>query len=514
MRRPGFRGTSRRLLVLAGLALGCAPEGTRDLTLHDVARIESAQRPDTPGTQELWRFSPGDVVERHETPEGNFIVHFTREGVHAVPARDDDEDGVPDHVQRVGAIYEEVLAFYRDELGFLLPPSDELLGADNGGDGRYDVYLLDFNFSADGAFRREACLVSQPSVCTGYLVQENDFAGYGYPSVEYANRLLASHEFFHFVQAAYDADQNTVMSEGSAVWASEKFWPELRDLEGFSDGLLSKPHRSLNVPEPGPVNRFAYGAGVFFQFLEERYSREAIRELWEATVDGANGVANPDWFGDALDEMLLGYGTTFEEMYTDFVRWNLYTGPRADPSVSYADGQRYAPVEMEAVTAPFVDERLRVFHASAHYFRMTPSGRAEMTAALVGDEEELEGLRLLLATLNTNGRVTALVDADVTDAETTLPTREAGAFVVIVVNTAKGGESRRPALCVGDPDEVERCRDELASRDSDEDAGTVDGGDEEPPEGCTCAGLSLTPSWLALFVLSAFARRRTRRRRR
>lgn len=502
------------LLALAGVSASCgAPDGTRDLALHDTARVERAQRPDTPGTDELWRFSPGDVVERYETPEGSFVIHFTREGVHAVPARDDDENGVPDHVERVGAIYEEALAFYRDELGFRAPLGDEDVPGGNGGDGRYDVYLLDFNFSADGAFRREACLNAQPSICTGYLVQENDFAGYNYPSVEYANLLLASHELFHFVQAAYDDDQGSIMSEGSAVWASEKFAPILGDLEGFSSGYLSKPDRSLNVPEPGPVARFAYGAGVFFQFLEERYDRDIIRELWEGTVDGSFGIASPDWFLHVLDEVVAGYGSTFEEMYTDFVRWNLYTGSRADPSVSYAEGNRYAEVAMESVTAPFVDARIRVYHASARYYRAAPAGRAEMTAALVGEEKDLENLRLLLGTLATNGRVTSLVEVDVSDTEAKLPTAGAGQLVVIVVNTAKGGDSRRPALCIGSPDEVASCREELAGEPPLLDGGPTDGGDsEEPVEGCTCAGASLAPSWLALFAVSAFARRRTRRR--
>ena len=92
----------------------------------------AAARPDTPGTTELFRYEASDVVEAHDSPGGAFRVHFTRAGTNAVPLRDDDASGVPDHVERVAVIYDEVLAFYRDELGFRAPLGDGSL-ADAGG---------------------------------------------------------------------------------------------------------------------------------------------------------------------------------------------------------------------------------------------------------------------------------------------------------------------------------------------------------------------------------------------
>src|SRR5690606_35560108 len=99
------------------------------------------------------------------------------------------------------AIYDEVLAAYVGRLGFRAPLADGSL-LDNGGDARFDVYLLDFGGSADGSFRVDACGQdgALPTQCAGFMVQENDFAGYAYPSVRYANRLLAAHELFHAVQ--------------------------------------------------------------------------------------------------------------------------------------------------------------------------------------------------------------------------------------------------------------------------------------------------------------------------
>ena len=98
----------------------------------------------------------------------------------------------------------------------------------------------------------------KPPVCnkemyagSGFIVQENDFAGYGYPSLTYANRVLASHEFFHAVQAAYDSEQSSIIGEGSAVWATEQFDGSLADFEGFLPGFFKHPDRSLDKPIAG-----------------------------------------------------------------------------------------------------------------------------------------------------------------------------------------------------------------------------------------------------------------------
>ena len=88
-------------------------------------------------------------------------------------------------MEDVAVLYDDVLALYRDELGFRPPLADATV-ADNGGDGRFDVYLVDFgggiatapSGSDAGGLDRAA-----PGQCVGYMVQENDFAGYGYPSI-------------------------------------------------------------------------------------------------------------------------------------------------------------------------------------------------------------------------------------------------------------------------------------------------------------------------------------------
>ncbi|KYF66690.1 hypothetical protein BE11_10730, partial [Sorangium cellulosum] len=370
-RSPGAAASLATALAALLAACGAGDPAAGPIDAPAAAPLD---RPDTRGTQLQFRFDPDDVVETFASASGTFLIHFARDGRSAVPAADADASGVPDFVEEVAAVYDEVIVHYRDVLGFRPPESDKDL-PDNGGDGRFDVYLVDFAGIGDGVFSVDACAEGGEDRCVGFMTQENDYEGYDYPSTRTANRILGSHELFHAVQAAYDDDQDTLIREGTAVWATESFDPSLRDFEGFVDGYLSNVDRSLDVPLGGPVDPFSYGIALFFQFLEERYGEGTVRSLWERAEDGAFGEADPVWF-EQLDPLLSSRAeATFAEAFVEFATWNLLTGAAADPERSYAAGAGYRGLAPQEVAAPYAD-RLRVFHASAQYFSVPPDGRA------------------------------------------------------------------------------------------------------------------------------------------
>ena len=460
-----------------------------------------ADRPDTVNTTELFHYAAGDVVESFPSAGGHFLIHFTRSGVNAVPSDDADKDGTPDDVQESAQLYEDVLAFYT-QLGFLTPPSDANLAGDHGGDGRFDVYLLDFGGSADGSYRSDDC--DSGGVCIGFMVQENDFAGYSYPSRTIGNRILASHEFFHAVQAAYNATEGTIFAEGTAVWATEKFDPTLNDFEGFVKGYLSKPDHSLNVPGTGPVDPFSYGAAIFFEFLDEKYGTSVIRELWES-VKGMGQTTPPQWFAN-LDTVLQSrHASSFADAFFTFTQWNLYTSKRADPAHGYARGSGYPLVRIDPGTLPLSIPSLRVFSSSASYTAVAPAARKQLTASLVtGDGAS--ALRLALAVRRGNTIEAPVVAEASLDA--TVSCDGADEVIVLVVNTAQTGESQKPTVCAGDADEVDACRVQ---------AGAAPLKPAPTPEPMKSGGCSTAsgpapvtaggPIALGLLVVLAFARR-------
>ncbi len=270
-----------------------------------------------------------------------------------------------------------------EALGFLPARSDALVPDGTGGSERFDVYLLDFGGSADGAFRREIC--APAGGCAGYMVEENDFTGYGYPTRGYAVRLLASHEFFHAIQAAYDRDgatQGAVLSEGTAVWASERFDPGLRDLEGFAAGYLERTDRPLGTDPLGPVPAFAYGAGIFFEHLSTRHGDGVVAALLEAL---AAAPAGSRWT-ESLDALLAArFADAFEPAFLDFAARLVFLGPRADDTRGLPRAAAFPGVTTRVVTLPFADASLRLFPASARYFEAIAAPGPLVVRAREGD---------------------------------------------------------------------------------------------------------------------------------
>ena len=486
----------------------------------------------------MWRFLPSDTVEHYDEPDSGFRIHFTRSGVNAVPVLDANANTIPDMAESVVSVYDLVAAKYQTAMGYRAPVGDLGL-ASNGGNERFDVYLLNFGAGADGAFRSDQCTADK---CIGYVVQENDFVGFGYPNATVATRILGSHEYFHAIQSAYDNSQDIVILEGTAVWATEQFDPSTNDFEGFLNGFMSRPDRSLDSPPPGPVPAFAYGSAIFFEFLSEKYGTPIIRKLWEHCENGQGAasepadVANPHWMIQ-LDALLKSdYQSTFALTWREFIRWNLYTATFADPTRSYANGANYPGPMMTDVTAPQALMILRVYYASAQYFRMPSVARPVMGALLIDDpstpEDETQGMELVLAARRGNLNSTVVTLAQVKAGTETLDTSGGAQLVVAVVNTVRESQngvlSRRPGLCIGSPDELRACRIALdpafdagqpdagasdagpmdAGPDAgvQPDSGVPDGGTSmpDPPKGCGCNSATSTLAGLTL----AFFRRR------
>lgn len=432
------------IVVLVGLA-GCGPDDA-----PRVAAVTLELRPDSPESRELFRFDDTEVVETLDRERVR--VHFTRDGRNAVPPDDDDASGVPDYPELVAHRYDDYLARY-EAMGFRRPLDDQNLADDNGGDGRFDIYLIDFFGRADGAFQTDACTTT----CVGYAVQENDFAGYGYPSLDVATKILATHELFHAVQASYDAGQDGIFGEGTAVWATEQLEPDLDDFERFIDGYLSRPDRPLNRPASGIVlDPFNYGAALFFRFLTERFDDpDLIRRLLERVEDGAEGIDNPVWY-EALDALLRAdFDRSLSEAFTEFALWNVFTADRGDrsPGVGYAEATRYPPVAVRAGELPLLDERPRHVQLATRYYGFRSRGRDALEARLVGDADDLS----MWLVVDRGSRIDVVSGSTVAQAAVG-PGDE---IILAVVNAGLEGPSRRASVCAGSPTEVQSCADSL-----------------------------------------------------
>ena len=151
------------------------------------------------------------------------VVHYVARGIDAPPLNDDDGDGAPDYVERVGDAADRALAYY-ERRGFRAPLPDEA-----GPDARPDLYVSRFSPGTLGvAFPSAAAQGGAFAVVSNNL---DPSEGRSFASVY----STVAHELFHLVQFAYfgrDAqpiDPDLIL-EGTASALEDPRDPHVDDL--------------------------------------------------------------------------------------------------------------------------------------------------------------------------------------------------------------------------------------------------------------------------------------------
>lgn len=428
-----------------------------------------------------YAFDDSDSIASVDGPAGTARVWYSLAGTNQTILDDADGDGVPDFPSLVAITTEDVLGFFVDA-GFRPIPDD---GAE-GGTAAMDVYLVDFGGDADGHYAVERC---QGDTCTGYFVMENDFAGYGYPSLDAAVRTLTSHELFHGIQAAYDYDEDAWYQEGTAVWAEELYDPGTEDFLRFCDAYLDDTGRSLDNPPAGPVPAFAYATALWWWFVTNRYGDDWMVVYLEATTTG----------DELLD--LLDARVELADDWVDFATWNLATGRYAGLVESYPFA-----AELDGPTfedrGDNVDDDQRFYPLATSYYRYEHAG-GELTFALAADAPDV-----VFQLWSTDGdeRVVELVaePASVYGA-VSLGELPAGLYLFFGTNPTLAEDSTHVRVCLGPA--AAAC---LPSADDTGDTGEPldrsDSGDQ--PGGCGCASGAPGPIGAVAIAMLGARRRR------
>ena len=454
-----------------------------------------AARPDNGGG--LFSFDDADVIEHVDGPTGRVRVHYSIDGPNRTLLDDDDKSGAPDFAEEVAATAEDVLDFY-DSIGFLAPLAESEMGlGELGGSDALDFYLVDFGGNADGMFSVDTCA---GSVCSGYMIIENDFAGYGYGSLSEAIAVLTSHELFHGVQYAYNANQPVWMTEGMAVWAEHQYDSTVDDFYWFCSEYLEDTGRSIDSPPAGSVTSFAYGTAIFFQFLTERLGEWVGPDLLDETIG-----RDEDEMLDAISVILSGYDTDFATEWPVFVRWNLATGGRSGMAESYPFAERLRGIAAEQEGEAIVDDN-RFYPLAATYYRLDHLG-GELLFATAEDPTGLTFSLHPVADGAEDGPVTDAIELWSPEAPElrALGTLEAGGYWLVGTHPLAADQSVKIEFCLGQEDAIADCL------PLDADTG-IDTGSGEPAD---CGGCSGTggAGWLAamLGLVGLLSRRSTER---
>ena len=248
---------------------------------------------------------------------------------------DGDTNGVPDWVETVIGVFDEVWAVEINALGYRMPLKDGA-GSDQGRG--LDIYLADigndgiYGYCTNDRPRRHSR--SQPAYC----VIDNDFAEEDFSPGVFgldALKVTAAHEFFHAVQFAYDWQERLFFMEGTAVWIEDEVFDEVNALYDFlHDSALHQPEVPLDAGDTRPDENFEYGSWLFWRFLSERHGEELIREVWEFSA-GSSKVF------PTLREALRRRGSSLSDAMAQFALWNRAVNAHNTGLLKYEEGVAY-----------------------------------------------------------------------------------------------------------------------------------------------------------------------------
>jgi hypothetical protein len=282
----------------------------------------------------------------------HFKIHYTTIGIDSVYQAhiDNDHNGVPDYVDNCAQVLDYVWAKEVDSLGYDSPPSDGFYppGADNGGDGKYDVYLMSMDLAFFGYTESDSPLVGSTYKYTSYIVLRNDYSRYKdlYEELYDPLKVTCAHEFFHAIHFGYDAteyesigsEQKPYWMEITATWMEDQVYDQINDYLHYIPYFYNAPWVSLKSFE-NPYDRHPYGSCVWAFFLQERFKDTGlVKKIWErcAQVAGDNVI-------EATDEVLTdtAYKSSLEDAFREFTVWNWFIGDRAMPGKFYSEGNSF-----------------------------------------------------------------------------------------------------------------------------------------------------------------------------
>ena len=174
------------------------------------------------------------VPEAPKSPacDVNFCVHWVDQGLDAPNLEDSNGDGVPDFVERVLKVAENVHRVENGKLGWQEQLSDGTLG---GGHGKTDIYLSEIGPQLFGYAAPDRGQVGEdgrtPRHLHGYLVLDNDYEPFEFPHTSPGRdlKVTLAHEYDHILQFGYDAYEDPWFAESTAVWMEDQVYNGIDD---------------------------------------------------------------------------------------------------------------------------------------------------------------------------------------------------------------------------------------------------------------------------------------------
>lgn len=300
--------------------------------------------------------------ETYLSSSGKFEIHYDTAGEHAVPAGDENSNGIPDYVEWVAVAAD---SSWNHEVG-TLSYTDFILGPSQ----PYEVQIKNLsNIYGETESMGNTTLIRI----------ENDFAE-GFPSNDHpdGNQIGAinatmAHEVKHAIQYAATrwSGETDDWAEMDATLMEEVVYDDVNDYYNYirtSESIFSDPKASFY---PG-----SYYHVTWALFFEEKYGPHFWPGVWDIIV------ANPTiTLADALAEA-LGSEEAFVRDYIESHLWHYASGDNSPPNYGFEERTAYPESSIESGTEFYSDDFSiprsepgpQLNELSAHYYEIIPPG--------------------------------------------------------------------------------------------------------------------------------------------
>ena len=314
----------------------------------------------------------------------HYVLHYTTQGNHAVPAQDANGNGVSDFIDAAAESWGRIWTREVDQLGYPAPKGTPQQ--------RFHVYYRNIPYYG---YTVPENIGPCPGVsggavpcatASGWIVVENDFYG-GFPPNDEdvtgaevirsgALKVTQAHEFMHACQFNINVLQSGWLFESHATWAEDAVYDGINDWRWYIN-------RFLATPDLPTFNRFVYGAAFYQNWLSETFGVDVTRQIWLAartrsTADAVRDVA----FGGSWEGMKTFAPAEYLLGISDFTS----DGPSVIPipaNLIRAVHTAY-PVSVQVPASKGSDANRAPWGLGANFVEFRPAGGGTLTLTFDG----------------------------------------------------------------------------------------------------------------------------------
>ena len=344
---------------------------------------------------------PPSLPDSLISADQNFIIHYTTDTRDSVSIVDENNNGIPDRIEKIAAAFELSYQTQIQQLGYSHPPSMK------NGSAPYHIYVVDLHnqFARTVSSDLDSNVWEQTNV-SSFILFDNDFEGPGFHiSGDDAIKVTAAHEFFHAIQLGYVfRKKDAFFYEMTAVWMETQVFKQIHNYLYYLDYFFSAPDIPLNgisftIPN---VMKHVYGGCIFGFYIEENFGTAAIRNIWEQ-------MPNKKAL-EAAAHLFNGHGSTFENEFVNFAKWNYFTGSRALTGYGYSNSEKFPLVSVvkDTIIEYYHEVHSGGYFLTAAYYVFRPVKTASYTIRFSADYSKRWRLGVLAQSSDTITDLTLL----------------------------------------------------------------------------------------------------------